>query len=264
MPLIVLSSPKGGVGKTTLTANLSAAMLQLGWRVAAVDFDVQNALRLHFGMPLDDGYGYVERDAQDGDWESLLLRAKNGAYVLPYGNASRTASESFDKRLQEKGGALLKERLGQLLEQPDFLVFADTRPGPSPALAALDDLADLRIALLLADASSLALMPRVEEGTFFRVDDTHTSPIYFIVNQIDPRKRLNRDVLQFISERAGPDVLGSIRQDEAVAEAIADQRIVVDHAPNSAASLDIHAIAKRLNDTLISGGIATMGAEARR
>ena len=58
--------------------------------------------------------------------------------------------------------------------------------------------------------------------------------------------------------------MGSIRQDEAVAEAIADQRIVVDHAPNSAASLDIHAIAKRLNDTLISGGIATMGAEARR
>jgi hypothetical protein len=48
MPLICVCSPKGGVGKTTLTANLAYALARSGSKVLALDFDVQNALRLHF------------------------------------------------------------------------------------------------------------------------------------------------------------------------------------------------------------------------
>ena len=48
MPLICVCSPKGGVGKTTLAANLAWALARAGSKVLALDFDVQNALRLHF------------------------------------------------------------------------------------------------------------------------------------------------------------------------------------------------------------------------
>ncbi len=51
MPLICVCSPKGGVGKTTLAANLAWALARAGSKVLALDFDVQNALRLHFGVP---------------------------------------------------------------------------------------------------------------------------------------------------------------------------------------------------------------------
>lgn len=40
MPLICVCSPKGGVGKTTLTANLAYAFSRAGSKVLAIDFDV--------------------------------------------------------------------------------------------------------------------------------------------------------------------------------------------------------------------------------
>lgn len=61
MPLICVCSPKGGVGKTTLAANLAYSLARTGSKVLALDFDVQNALRLHFGVPLSDERGSWRR-----------------------------------------------------------------------------------------------------------------------------------------------------------------------------------------------------------
>ena len=60
MPLICVCSPKGGVGKTTLAANLAYSLARTGSKVLALDFDVQNALRLHFGVPLNVGAARLE------------------------------------------------------------------------------------------------------------------------------------------------------------------------------------------------------------
>ena len=38
--IIVITSGKGGVGKTTTTANLAAALASEGYRVVAIDGDV--------------------------------------------------------------------------------------------------------------------------------------------------------------------------------------------------------------------------------
>lgn len=52
MPVISVCSPKGGVGKTTVVANLAYAFSRAGTKVVVIDFDPQNALRLYFGMSL--------------------------------------------------------------------------------------------------------------------------------------------------------------------------------------------------------------------
>ncbi len=43
-PIVSLVNLKGGVGKTTITANLAVAMSKLGWRVLVVDLDYQGSL----------------------------------------------------------------------------------------------------------------------------------------------------------------------------------------------------------------------------
>ena len=48
MPAISVCSPKGGVGKTTVVANLAYAFSRAGTKVVVIDFDPQNALRLYF------------------------------------------------------------------------------------------------------------------------------------------------------------------------------------------------------------------------
>lgn len=80
MPLICVCSPKGGVGKTTLAANLAYSLARAGSKVLAIDFDVQNALRLHFGVPLSDERGYVAKALELHDWSQCVLSA--GSNIL--------------------------------------------------------------------------------------------------------------------------------------------------------------------------------------
>lgn len=45
-----ITSTKGGVGKTTLTANLGALMADMGLRVLLIDVDVQPSLSRYFPL----------------------------------------------------------------------------------------------------------------------------------------------------------------------------------------------------------------------
>ncbi len=54
MRRIAVINQKGGVGKTTTTANLGAAAARAGLRVLLIDLDPQAHLSLHFGVELSD------------------------------------------------------------------------------------------------------------------------------------------------------------------------------------------------------------------
>ena len=88
MALVCVASPKGGVGKTSLVAGLAHGMRALGFQVVVIDFDIQNALRLHFGMPLSDLRGFVSGALSHDDWSHLVLTAPGGVRLLPYGDVS--------------------------------------------------------------------------------------------------------------------------------------------------------------------------------
>ncbi len=50
MEILTIMSTKGGVGKTTLTANLGGLLADLGKRVLLIDADVQPSLSKYFPL----------------------------------------------------------------------------------------------------------------------------------------------------------------------------------------------------------------------
>lgn len=244
MAFVCVTSPKGGVGKTTCVASLAYGIKALGFRVVVIDFDYQNSLRLHFGMPLNDGRGFAARAVSCEDWQELVLTSPSGVQILPYGFCSAAQREVLDDALDTPG--FLASRLDSLINQPGLIVIADLPPGPSPALRAVAALAGLRLTVLLADSVSMAQLPRVESGGFYPENVPENSRHFYVLNQIDPRRRLNAEITEFMQESYGDQLLGMIHQDEAVPEANARQRSVYQHAPSARAALDMQKCVKRV------------------
>lgn len=245
MPLICVCSPKGGVGKTTVAANLSYALARSGIKVLAIDFDVQNALRLHFGVPLSDGRGYVAKSMENPDWSQYVLTPGGNIFVLPYGDCTEEQRVAFEDRLANDGHFLARG-LSTLLNYPGLVIVADFPPGPGPALKAVSSLADLHLVTLLADTASLSLLPQVENQRMIGGALNHKAGHYFVINQSDSRRHISRDVTTFMEERLGNRLLGVIHRDESVLEANASQQSIFDFSPVSAAAFDIELISKRV------------------
>ena len=84
--IIVITSGKGGVGKTTTTANLSTALAGLGKRVVAIDADIGlRNLDIIMGLENRIVYNLVDITQKRCDYKQALIRDKRNSnlYLLP-------------------------------------------------------------------------------------------------------------------------------------------------------------------------------------
>lgn len=246
MPVISICSPKGGVGKTTLAANLAHVFSQAGTRVIAVDFDPQNALRLYFGLPLSEDRGIISLFKQDPNisWVDGVINVGKNLFMLPFGRSNEEARRSLNATL------LNNDYFGtvqaSLLLNPNVLVIADFPPGYSDALKAMASISDINIIPLSADASSVSLLQTLENDEL--IDEPLNKKLGYkvVINNIDNRIKLNREVQDFARANFGDKLLGTIHQDTSVTEAAAMQKAIGAFNPNSSAAFDIEIIAHKL------------------
>lgn len=252
MSVIGVVSMKGGVGKTSITANLAAAMTtRLGsGRVSVVDLDPQNALRLHFGIDSSQTKGVCEQSLQGGDWCEVAWVSDFNVVCLPYGRANEPSRQAFEALLANEPN-WLKTQLKHAGLGNDAVVLIDTPPGSSVYLKQVFACADLILIVLLADAGSYATIPAMESW----LDDMQV--LYpqlgsvYVLNQIDRTEPLNRDVADILHQHLGTRVAPiGIHCDEAVSEALAFLQPVLVYDPHGQASHDLARLASWLIDTL--------------
>jgi chromosome partitioning protein len=84
MRRLAVINQKGGVGKTTTTANLGAALARAGRRVLLIDLDPQAHLTLHFGVDLPEGRNNLYDVLVNGiSAQQTLIRVDGGVSILP-------------------------------------------------------------------------------------------------------------------------------------------------------------------------------------
>ena len=127
MPTIAVANHKGGVGKTTCTLNLAAALQDMGRRVLLVDMDPQGSLSAACGIADVDsvqsslGELLVARARQmPFDILGAIVRAPCGLDLIP-GNSMLSAAELMFAEVQDRE-ALLADVLGPAVPAYDYVL----------------------------------------------------------------------------------------------------------------------------------------------
>jgi septum site-determining protein MinD len=105
--VVVVTSGKGGVGKTTTSANLAAGLASMGFRTVAIDFDVGlRNLDLVMGCERRVVYDFVNVIRGEASVRQAVIRDKRleNLFILP-------ASQTRDKE------ALTQEGVGRVIEE---------------------------------------------------------------------------------------------------------------------------------------------------
>ncbi|RQR24884.1 cellulose synthase operon protein YhjQ [Burkholderia sp. Bp9143] len=242
MKIVAIASAKGGVGKTTLVANLAAVMAARGRRcVSVVDLDPQNALKLHFGVPLEMSDGLAHAGLDGLDWPPAVV---DGIVVLPFGVVGEADQRRFE-RLLDRDPSWLARGLATLGLGDDDIVIIDTPPGTSVYMRAALTAANFVLTVVLADAASYASIPKMRQMIdAYAATRADFAGDGYVVNQVDQSRELGRDVLRVLCDSLGAERLGGvIHADEGVAEALACRTTVNHYDPRSQAAADLNACA---------------------
>jgi cellulose synthase operon protein YhjQ len=251
MKVVSVVSAKGGVGKTTLAANLASVLAAAGRRAVAVDLDPQNSLRLHFGIPLDNTDGLSRATLAGAPWQSAMVDGVDGVTVLAFGTLTVEEQHFFEHKVDENplwfAHGLEALRLG-----PADVVVVDTPPGASPYTRAALSAANFAPNVVLADAASYAAIPQMQ-----RLIDTYAVPRSefigegYVINQVDQSRQLNKDVLRVLRDMLGEHMFpGVIHTDEGVSESLACNTTVMHYDPQCQACADMRACAAWLLQAL--------------
>ena len=126
MKTIAVLNQKGGVGKTTTTVNVAAALAQKGLKVLAIDLDPQSHLTIHLGLePQNIEAGSYKVLTQNSTIQEQLSLIRPNLWLLP-ANIDLVGAESELVSIVGRE-TILREALQQLQIQFDY-VFIDCAP----------------------------------------------------------------------------------------------------------------------------------------
>lgn len=221
--------------------------------VIAIDLDPQNALRLHFGVPMAHRFGLSACVGGGQPLREAALRTSSDIILYPFGSQPLHAQAEFDRAIRNHPDLIATE-IAELALQPGTVVIVDTSPGYSVAFSSILPLADIVLSVMTAEASCISLVPEIHSASCYGVSETEAARFdhRIVVNRFDPLNRVSAMAMPQIARRFGAMHLGTICRDEHVGEAFASQRLVQHYAPYSRAAADLELVGTRLIQTINS------------
>ncbi len=205
--IITITSGKGGVGKTTATANLSVALGVRGQRVVAIDADI-GLRNLDVVMGLENRIVYDLVDVVEGRCRlrQAMVRDKRvpELYLLP-------AAQTRDKTAVEP--AQMIEVCEQLRPEFDFILI-DSPAGIEQGFRNAVSPADEVIIITTPEVSAVRDADRI----IGLVEAAEKEPVRLVINRLRPEMVRREDMLgiEDVLDVLAIELLGVVPEDEQV------------------------------------------------
>ena len=256
--LIGILNQKGGVGKTTTTVNLGAALATKGKKVLLVDIDAQSNLTAHLGLtpredadnPVDNGQipEFTIYDVLKGQKsiEEVIIHRSENLDVVPSSLLLSAADLEFGGVVGRE--LLLKRVLEKCKGQYDF-VAVDCPP--ALGLLTLNVLAAVEKIIIPVQSEYLALHGvRQLLDTIDQVRSVYNPSLSVggvLICLHDNRRRLARAVSDTIRAYFGELVFNTVvRTNVSLAEAPASGQTIFEYAPKSPGADDYLSLVEEL------------------
>jgi len=234
--VIVITSGKGGVGKTTTSANLGTGLAILGKRVAMIDADI-GLRNLDVVMGLENRIVYDLVDVVDGNCriKQALIKDKRyeNLYLLP-------AAQTKDKNAVSP--EQMQKLCQSLKEEFEYIIIdcpAGIEQGFKNAIAG----ADKAIVVTTPEVSSVRDADRIIG--LLEANDLNNPVLILNRIRIDMVKRGDMMAMEDVTEILAINILGVVPDDESVViSSNKGEPAVIDH--NSKAGQAYRNISKRI------------------
>lgn len=257
--IIALINQKGGVGKTTTTVNLGAALAQLGQSVLIVDLDPQAHATLYLGVDPTS----VARSVYDLmlDWDDDASQAVTKVRERLSLVASETDLAAAEAELVSEGDRhrRLSRVLRELHGQFDFILIDCP---PSLGMLTVNGLAAAREVIIPMQAHFLALQGVSKLLETVRLVKAKINPALSVAgvvvcmhdSQATHTQEVVADLVSFFDEARGQDVPWNkaqvfrppIRRNIKLAESPSFGQSIFDYAPTAPGAQDYLALAESI------------------
>jgi flagellar biosynthesis protein FlhG len=268
--VIAVTSGKGGVGKTNISANLAVLAARAGKRVLVIDADLGLAnVEIVFG--LKPRYHMGDLISSSISIEDVMIEAPHGIKILPAGSGVQSLTQLSPEDKLRFIAAL------EPVQDKFDLVLVDSGAGIGDNVLFFVGAAQEAILVVSPEPTSLVDAYATVKVLSQKAGVRHFGVIINPVIDELPAREIFNKLTQVTSRFLSASVrhLGYIPRDENLHRAIMAQRPLVDAFPHSPASRALSVVADRLfNETvppILDGGMKLMwnrlfreGAEAAR
>lgn len=243
--VLAVSSGKGGVGKTSIVANLAYALSKRGEKVLVLDADLGlNNIDILLGLIQEDKKDISHFLSGKSKLEDIILQGPEGMHVLPAGNGLQELTQ-----LDTEKKMVLMDELDRVSRNYNYLIF-DTGAGISSNVTFFCSAAHETILVATTEPTSLT-----DVYSLIKVLHKNHKQNHFrlIVNSVKTEKEaqgiyknLTKVIDHFLKGGVSLEYLGHILLDPNVPKAIREQKAFLQIYPYSKFSVCMNKLADKI------------------